>query len=729
MVPYNLLYRCPRNPDLCAVASYDGTIGIHSLQGGTEPQDANTVFTFSPNAINNTMNSETQQHDPNDPFAHIGSQVLATPLAHADFPDISFVLTRPPRWLRKPVGSSWGFGGQLVSFDFEAGSKITIKNVFSDQHFSDNLDDLEATILDPQYSVDYCSQKVAKASNESERDVWIFLKSLLSEDCRLEMLEFLNFEKNVSSSASFKSLVTKLHILHPPSKMTESHVKSPKSEGVNESASNFALFPTGVGVENEIDKIITQCLLVNDYSAAVDLCLSANRIADAFAFSMMGPLELQVKVRDEYIARTKKTKPYCRVLEAITKNDLTDIVENCQIAPKNIWKELVAFICTHANDDDCPVLLSTLGARLEGKFEGKQSTTISAENSHAAAICYVGSGHLDRVVRIWLSQIPITEQLLVAKKGKEAAHLEAIQSFIEKIWIFRYAISFFDADLPYKLEEGETYTLQDMYLFLENFSLLAANMGKISIAYLTLEQIPPSFIGNGSLASLRDRVYTYMNAEMPQGSLSPFEINDIFACLDIQQGYNNSKFGNSNIGNNHNQQAQQQQAQQQQAQQFSHNNNPTNLYQYGQPQQNAPYQDSGHKSYQRAPEPYFPPQPTYNQPTYEPQQSFGGGFNNRNTNPIVSLGSTGHAPPVTGEHYQPPTFTPAVVRNPSQPAIPYQQIPSHQQLPYQPIPSHQQLPYQQIPSHQQLPYNSNNQNYPPAPNAHIEPPVSNRHRN
>ena len=82
---------CPRNPDLFAAAFFDGTIGIHSIQSTNE---ANEVPQAAP------------QQDASDIFGAPG-------FTRANQATLS--LKHPPKWLRRPVSSSFGYGGKLVT--------------------------------------------------------------------------------------------------------------------------------------------------------------------------------------------------------------------------------------------------------------------------------------------------------------------------------------------------------------------------------------------------------------------------------------------------------------------------------------------------------------------------------------------------------------------------------------------------------------------------------------
>lgn len=497
---------------------------------------------FSP--VQQPVHLPENSADPNDPFASIGNQVLATPAAHKEVDGAHFSLPFPPKWMRKPVGCNWGFGGNLVTFDAGSGSVVTIKTITPVKSFSDSVDELEITMSDLNTALQYCSNKAANSKSDKDRDIWIFLKSIFSIDSRQEILEFVGYPNPLSSSSFFTSLVNKLNIINPLPVANETlpakEAASPKTP-----SEPFNLYPTSTGIESDVDKLVTQCILVGDNEAAVNLCLSANRLADAFVIAMSGPPELLLKARDEFFVRNRNIKSYSRILQSIAKQNLTDIVEHCSLSSKGAWKEILALICTHAETDDLSSLFSTLGARLEGTFRSKNvgiSGEILAENTHAASLCYVGSGEFDRVVKLWMQYLLADEKVLVSEKGKECGEMEALQSFIEKLWLFRCAISYVDPDILYQLQEGELFPLEEMYHCLERYASIAVKNGKVSTAYRALQQIPGCFKGN-ALFELRDRVYSHLCMDLPVGSQYPFEFFDPFALK--------TDFYNENSATNH----------------------------------------------------------------------------------------------------------------------------------------------------------------------------------
>ena len=90
---------CPGNPSMIASASFDGRVSLYSLMGGQQQQ-------IQPN------NRVSDSFRPG--LGEVAEQPQHTP-------QVACQLKSPPKWLRRPCGATFGFGGQLVSFETVAG--------------------------------------------------------------------------------------------------------------------------------------------------------------------------------------------------------------------------------------------------------------------------------------------------------------------------------------------------------------------------------------------------------------------------------------------------------------------------------------------------------------------------------------------------------------------------------------------------------------------------------
>ncbi|SJX65258.1 related to SEC31-component of the COPII coat of ER-golgi vesicles [Sporisorium reilianum f. sp. reilianum] len=182
----------PRNPGLLATASFDGKIGVHSLQ--------------STNAPESDAPAQQQPTDDSDFFNQ-------TPATETTSKGLS--LKQPPKWLRRPVSAVFGFGGQLVSSGGPSSKPFTptvhLRDFVSEPSIVERATKLQQA-LDGQSLAEFCAERSQDPSTRPD-DIanWKALQTLFHADSRDELVALLGFSKEdvaqkVSNSiAAFKS--------------------------------------------------------------------------------------------------------------------------------------------------------------------------------------------------------------------------------------------------------------------------------------------------------------------------------------------------------------------------------------------------------------------------------------------------------------------------------------------------------------------------------------------
>ena len=173
---------CPRNPELLATAYLDGTIGIHTLQ-----------------STNDSVESRAPLPTPKSD----GSDVFDVPgFARTTQPTLS--LKQPPKWLRRPVSSSFGYGGRLVSVENlpaatgrNQTSVIHLRKVVTETGVVERARKLQ--IAEDSKSLDQFAKEKAEEASEGTSDNhasnWKALTSLFRADSRDELVTLLGFSK------------------------------------------------------------------------------------------------------------------------------------------------------------------------------------------------------------------------------------------------------------------------------------------------------------------------------------------------------------------------------------------------------------------------------------------------------------------------------------------------------------------------------------------------------
>ncbi|SPO28737.1 probable Protein transport protein SEC31 [Ustilago trichophora] len=182
----------PRNPGMLATASFDGKIGVHSLQSTNAPE---------------TQAPAVQQLSDGSDFFNQASapETVSKGLS----------LKQPPKWLRRPVSAIFGFGGQLVSSGGPSSKPFTptvhLRDLVSEPSIVERATKLQQA-LDAQSLAEFCAERSQDPTTRPD-DIanWKALQTLFRADSRDELVALLGFSKEdvaqkVSQSiAAFKS--------------------------------------------------------------------------------------------------------------------------------------------------------------------------------------------------------------------------------------------------------------------------------------------------------------------------------------------------------------------------------------------------------------------------------------------------------------------------------------------------------------------------------------------
>ncbi|KAG8998634.1 protein transport protein S31, partial [Tulasnella sp. 427] len=268
----------------------------------------------------------------------------------------------------------------------------------------------------------------------------------------------------------------------------------------------FKIYPNE---ESEVDRLLTKSLVLGDFESAVSLCLSVERYADAILLAVKGGPELLQKTQAAYFTKQTTSLPYLRLYQSIVSNDLDDIVQNADLRE---WQEIFVILCTFARVDEFSGLAKQLGQRLE--FQGKvvkaadpQNVSVAKEYRRNATLCYLAAGKLEQVVHIWIEEMKEEETAAAASTEEQhgvsryTSHALALQTFVEKVAVFRGATKYVDADLQQQEKGAEpsgvrSYKLATLYdRYFEYADLLAAQ-GLLEEAVKYLALTPAEYKGS-----------------------------------------------------------------------------------------------------------------------------------------------------------------------------------------------------------------------------------------
>uniref|UniRef100_A0A3Q3JI81 Protein transport protein Sec31A n=1 Tax=Monopterus albus TaxID=43700 RepID=A0A3Q3JI81_MONAL len=402
---------CPRNPAVLSVAGFDGHIDIFSIMGGSSQTQSQRQADQISNSFGNM-----------DPFG-TGQMLPPLQLPQANAPPVTVnLLRKPPKWIRRPVGASFAFGGKLVSLENPklnpqqpTSHVVHISQVVTETAFLKRSDQLQATLSSGSF-VDFCQEKINAAENEFEKTVWSFLKVNFESDIRSKYLELLGYNK--------EELALKVRCIFQSDEADEEE-EIPLEEFVVDikivirikltrlvcSVQNLWLFEyckifSLFGFLQDVDGLITQALLTGDFDGAVDLCLYDNRMADSIILAIAGGAELLEKTQKKYF--TKTHSKISKLISAVVMKDWHDILKTCDLQN---WKEALAAVMTYAQPEEFFSLCDLLGGRLE--------VAEDAQLQAQACLCYICAGNVEKLVSCWTKvqdgYCPLSLQDLVEK--------------------------------------------------------------------------------------------------------------------------------------------------------------------------------------------------------------------------------------------------------------------------------------------------------------------------
>uniref|UniRef100_A0AAZ3QW89 Protein transport protein Sec31A n=1 Tax=Oncorhynchus tshawytscha TaxID=74940 RepID=A0AAZ3QW89_ONCTS len=432
---------CPRNPALLSAASFDGWISVYSVMGGSlEAQQQSRADQIS------------SSFDTMDPFGT--GQVLPPLQVPQPTPQTTLVapLKKPPKWVRRPVGASFAFGGKLITFESPKAPvqspqpvpvprQVFVSQVTTETELLQRSRELQAALQSGSLS-DYCQAKIHKAPTDSEQDIWRFLLVNFEDEARVKFLRLLGFskedlERKISTclgknlqpnghGVDANDLAEKIQLLSTQrSEESGDEVDSTKTLGSSSPSDFFSQIPPQpqdkekkmsfpIPVSADADGLISQALLVGNFEGAVDLCLNEGRYAEAILLAISGGQELLQKTQQTYLDEQRNS--ISMLISSVVTQNWGDIVQSCAL---DNWKEALAALLTYAHPKEFAHLCETLGSRLEGERTEKRCLQ--------ACLCYICSGNIEKLVECWALQRDCSSPLV-------------LEDLVEKMMVLRKSV-------------------------------------------------------------------------------------------------------------------------------------------------------------------------------------------------------------------------------------------------------------------------------------------------
>ncbi|KAF2608163.1 hypothetical protein F2Q68_00045260 [Brassica cretica] len=465
----------PKIPGVISASSFDGKIGIYNIEGCSRYGAEDNTF---------------------------GTAYL-----------------KAPKWYKRPVGASFGFGGKLVSFQSKAPpkgascitSEVFLHSLVTEQSLVSRTSEFEAAIEngDKTSLRSLCEKKSEETESKEEKETWGLLKMMFDEEgtTRTKLISHLGFSlPSVEQDQAVNGLSSDLNGIELED--TAVHAREPEESNeaaafamdngedffnnfpakpdtpVSTSATDFMPPDTDFTAKEEeteevpeeedessdrvFDDAIQRALVVGDYKEAVDQCISANKMADALVIAHVGGTALWESTREKYLKMS--SAPFMKVVSAMVNNDLTSLVHT---RSHKYWKETLALLCTFAQGEQWSSLCDVLASKL-----------MAAGNTLAAVLCYICAGNVDRTVEIW------SRSLANERDGRSYAEL--LQDLMEKTLVLALATG------------NKKFSASLCKLF-ESYAEILASQGLLSTAMKYLKVLDSGGLSH-ELSILRDRI-------------------------------------------------------------------------------------------------------------------------------------------------------------------------------------------------------------------------------
>ncbi|XP_070415132.1 protein transport protein Sec31B isoform X23 [Equus przewalskii] len=485
---------CPRDPPVFSAASFDGWISLYSVMGRSwDVQQMRQADKIS---------SSFSKGQPLPPL-QVPEQVAQASLIPP--------LKRPPKWMRRPTGVSFAFGGKLVTFGLlntlahqvpqPCLHLVFISQVTTESEFLMRSAELQEA-LGSGNLLNYCQNKVQRASLQSEKMLWQFLKVTLEQDSRIKFLKLLGYSKDELQKKVATWLKSDVGLAESPqpkgddrSSNRQQAFHSQASRHTTEEASASSTFfdelipqiltPWAIPITEDTDGLLSQALLLGELGPAVELCLKEERFADAIILAQAGGADLLRQTQEYYLAK-KKTR-ISSLLACVVQKNWKDMVCACSLQN---WREALALLLTYSGPEKFPELCDMLGTRMEQ--EGNRALTSEA------TLCYVCSGSVERLVECWAKCHPASSPM-------------ALQDLMEKVMVLNRSLELLRGPNGVNPGPATTYRVTQYATFLAAQGSLATAM-----SYL------PSDCAQLPVHQLRDRLFHAQGSGVPGQQSPPF---------------------------------------------------------------------------------------------------------------------------------------------------------------------------------------------------------------
>jgi len=440
---------------------------------------------------------------------------------------------RAPKWLRRPVAATFGWGGGLVQVDnhgagMAPGKKflVHLRGVVENEELVAASKDFKEVIFNRNYGA-FCAAKATAAKSGEERQVWAVLQTIVDKASKSQLNKTLGYdEASVLAAAAAVTAASKRQAANPAPNRSHSRASSGASGGlgaaegwgdVEDEIDEFNAAPPGVEAATkgmaalragrgpsdiapyrEAEAHVKRALLAGGLEAAVHVCLAHDMVAEALLLASAPDADPRIwaHTKDTFVNRQARHKPLLRIIDAILKTDMSSLVEQSDLSQ---WQETLALLNTYTSDETFAALTEVLGTRLETERGDRASATL----------CYLCSLNVGKAVRYWV------DILRDSKERLGRPDTLALHQFVEKVTVIMSATE----------QQGQVVALpEDVAVLFSEYAEILASQGELDMAYTFVKDIQ-----DPATALLKDRLYrasASLQASEPEPA-RPFDIKFI----------------------------------------------------------------------------------------------------------------------------------------------------------------------------------------------------------
>ena len=282
-----------------------------------------------------------------------------------------------PKWLSRPLGSRFGFGGRLVTFNSNSENPIKLYQTQTSPELCERVAEIEEMKTKEDLGSIINSYIEKNSKNEIERMEWATLKSLANknydalftllnidkDDVFDEAVRFSGKKKNKPKNNKHDSTL-KTHgglegldakqantFFEDLAKNTDKREEEKKTEVKVVGKVSQETVSRNANWDEGAEGIIKRNLLIGNVEGAAECAFKCGRVAEALLLALQAPNEETFdRIKEDFFLHSKDNFVKT-VIKGISDNEIEKLVE--ELAVSN-WKEALAYTLSYTSEDKIP---------------------------------------------------------------------------------------------------------------------------------------------------------------------------------------------------------------------------------------------------------------------------------------------------------------------------------------------------------------------------------------